>query len=183
MTFLSIVKIGNPVLREKTAPIPLALLKKQEFQIFLDAMVKTMHQAQGVGLAANQVGEGIAAICLECRSNARYPDHPAVPLQVYVNPKIVHYSKAKVEDWEGCLSIPGYRGPVIRSKEVEFEAYDRHGKKVRKKISGFHARIMQHEVDHINGFFYIDRMKNLKNWMHLDEFAQSFGVKIKEEKK
>jgi len=102
------------------------------------------------------------------------------PLEVFINPKIVKYSKEKENDWEGCLSIPGYRGLVPRSKEIMFEALTIEGKRVRETVSGFHARVLQHEVDHINGFFYLDRMKDLKNWLHLDEFNRHIGIVVKD---
>ena len=177
---LEIVKIGHPVLRQKGVSVSTGQLAQEEFQNFLDQMIETMHAAEGVGLAANQVGQGVQAIVLECKRNGRYPDRPEVPLETYVNPKIVHYSPAKEDDWEGCLSIPGYRGKVARSFEVTFEALTREGKFVRKIVNGFHARIIQHEVDHINGMFYMDKMKDLQSWMHLDEFNRFSGLSVTE---
>src|SRR4051794_5152023 len=133
---LELVRIGHPVLRKKTEPVSEKLIKDSKFQTFLNDMVVTMHEAQGVGLAANQVGHDIQAVCLECKSNTRYPDEEDVPLQIYLNPRILEYSEEKEDDWEGCLSIPGYRGLVPRAKEVTFEALTQEGKKVKKKISG-----------------------------------------------
>lgn len=139
-----------------------------------------MHQAEGVGLAANQVGERLQVIVLECESNARYPEKGGIPLQIYLNPRIVKYSREKEEDWEGCLSIPGYRGLVPRAKEVTFEAWNEKEEKVRRSVHGFLARIIQHEVDHLNGFFYVDRMPDLKKWLHLDEFNRILKAAVKD---
>jgi peptide deformylase len=167
---LPIVKIGNAVLKRKCQEISEQKLKDKSFREFLDNMVETMHHEQGVGLAANQVGQGIQAVVLECKANLRYPEAPNFPLEIFINPRIVDASNEMEEDWEGCLSIPGYRGVVPRAAEVTFEAWTRDGKKIKQTVSGFHARVIQHEVDHINGFFYMDRMPDLTTWMHLDEF-------------
>ena len=145
-------------------------------------MVQMMHKAHGVGLAANQVGVNERVLVMECDSNKRYPKVDSVALQTYLNARIVKYSKKLEKGWEGCLSIPGYRGIVPRSKSVTFEAVTPDGKKIHKTIHGFEARIMQHEVDHLNGFFYVDRMPDLKSWTHLDEFNQHFKTKIKDRK-
>lgn len=167
---LPIVKIGHPVLRKKTEAISLSQIKDIRFQTFLRQMVETMHEAQGVGLAANQVGRGINTLVLECdHENERYPDRDSVPLQMWMNARIVKYSKRVTEDWEGCLSIPGYRGLVPRAEEVTFEAVNEKGENLTQTVSGFHARIIQHEVDHLNGLFYVDRMKDLKSWTHVEE--------------
>lgn len=167
---LQIVKIGFPVLRKKTEKIDTAVLPDKKFKQLIKEMIKTMHKMDGVGLAANQVGLDMQLITLECKANSRYPEAHDFPLEVWINPRILKYSAEKEEDWEGCLSIPGYRGVVPRSKWVTFEALTPEGERVEKTVSGFHARVIQHEVDHINGFFYMDRMKDLKRWFHLDEF-------------
>ena len=143
-------------------------------------MVKTMHQAQGVGLAANQVGSDWQVFVLECRFNPRYPGAQDIPLGIYLNPRILKSSKDQEMDWEGCLSIPGYRGLVRRAKEVTFEALTPEGKKVKETVKGFHARVIQHEVDHLCGFFYVDRMPDLKQWFHLEEFSRQKEVEIED---
>lgn len=180
MAVLPITKIGNPVLRKVLEAVSKPALREPKFQAFLKDMVETMHAAEGVGLAANQVDRDLRAIVLECKANRRYPDSEDVPLQIYLNPKIVKYSGEEEEDWEGCLSIPGYRGVVPRAKEVTFEALTQDGKIVRRTVEGFHARIIQHEVDHINGFFYVDRMPDLRSWLHVEEMNKKFGLKIRE---
>ena len=169
---LPIVKIGHPALRRKCKNLDLKILEDRKFKEFMDRMVETMRRADGVGLAANQVAAGVMTVVLECQSNGRYPDKPDFPLEKFINPRILKVSKEKVRDWEGCLSIPGYRGLVPRAAWVEFEAVGMDGRKVRKKVSGFHARVIQHEVDHVNGFFYVDRMADLKTLCHLDEYGR-----------
>lgn len=178
---LQVVKIGNPVLREKTKEISLEMLKDRGFKKIIKAMVSTMHRMQGVGLAANQVGLGIQLIVLECKSNPRYPQAGSFPLEIWMNPRITAYSRDTEEGWEGCLSIPGYRGMVPRSKQVTFAAVNAEGQTIQKTVSGFHARVIQHEVDHINGLFYMDRMpKNLRSWMHLEEFNKLLHTHVQD---
>lgn len=106
---------------------------------------------------------------LECNSNRRYPGRDDFALEVYANVRIVRYSKKIVKDWEGCLSIPGYRGLVPRAESVTFEARTLEGKKVQRTVKGFHARVIQHETDHLNGLLYIDRMPDMRTFTHLDE--------------
>ncbi len=173
MTGLPIVKIGHPALRVVCSQVPPKTMKNPKFIKFLKDMVVTMRAADGVGLAANQVGVALKAVVLECRSNKRYPNRSDFPLEIYINPRIIQYSKQTSNDWEGCLSIPHYRGIVPRARKITFEALNLKGQKVRKTLSGFHARVMQHEVDHIHGRFYVDRMPDLKSWFHLEEFDQT----------
>lgn len=180
MAVLPLAFIGRTVLRKKTEAVEPGRIKAGELKTFVRDMIDTMRKNDGVGLAANQVGRDLRVIVLECDASARYPDKENVPLQVYFNPRIVSYSKEKEEDWEGCLSIPGYRGRVPRSLSVTFEALDEKGEPVQKTVHGFHARIMQHEVDHINGNFYVDRMPDLQTWMHLDELNQHMNKNIRD---
>ena len=179
MLVLNLTKIGNPVLRRKCRRLTQAEIKTRKFRHFLDHMIETMRAAGGVGLAANQIGVSQRAIVLECRANKRYPKGKEFPLAIYINPRILKYSKETVTDWEGCLSIPGYRGLVPRSKKVTFEALMPGGERVVRTVEGFQARVVQHEVDHICGKFYIDRMPDLLSWMHLEEFNKRFHVRIK----
>lgn len=178
----NIVKIGTPILRRKIKDVARKDVGKKKLLTFLRDMAVTMRQAQGVGLAANQVGDARRVFVMECRGNKRYPKVPSFPLQAYLNVRIVKYSKEKVTGWEGCLSIPGYRGLVPRSRWVTFEALTPGGIKVRKTVKGFEARVVQHETDHLNGFFYMDRMKGLKDWTHLEAFNRSFKSSIKDKK-
>ncbi len=179
MATMKIVKIGDAVLRRKCRCLGKADIKAPKFKRFLKSMVQTMRKASGVGIAANQVGVGERVIALECQANKRYPKAGEFPLEIFINPRILKYSKETVMGWEGCLSIPGYRGLVPRSKKVTFEALTPEGERVVRTVEGFHARVIQHEVDHIMGNFYIDRMPDLLSWMHVDEFNKQFHMKIK----
>jgi len=177
---LKIVKIGNPILRRKARPVPAHLFRTPSLRRFIRNMVSTMRRAQGVGLAANQVAQGRRVMVMECRGNRRYPKAASFPLRAYFNIRIVHRSKRKVKGWEGCLSIPGFRGLVPRSQRVTFRAVTPDGSKVEKTVSGFEARVVQHEVDHLNGLFYVDRMDGFKSWTHLEEFNRRLRFKIRD---
>ncbi len=177
-----IVMIGNPVLRDKTRALSRKEAVSSRLKDFVQRMVSTMRQTQGVGLAANQVGDPRRILVMECRGNRRYPNHPNFPLQVYLNARILKRSKSMSSDWEGCLSIPGYRGLVPRSHSLELEAMDLNGKILRKSFKGFEARVIQHEVDHLEGGFYIDRMENFSSLCHLDEFEGKMRKKIPEQR-
>ena len=184
MANLAITKIGRPVLRKKTKTLSAQDLARPEIRRLIQDMVDTMHQAEGVGLAANQVDQGLCLCVMEClQQNSRYPEAPFFALETWINPQIVQMSQEMENGWEGCLSIPGYRGIVPRAKWVVFEALTPDGKAVRKKLEGFHARVLQHEVDHLNGFFYMDRMLSpakaaltpeckLEQWLHLEETGE-----------
>ncbi len=180
---LKIVKIGNPILRGKTSPIPAKRLASLSLKGLIKDMVSTMRHAQGVGLAANQVDQGLRVMVMECRGNKRYPRVASFPLQVYLNPKITHYSTRREKGWEGCLSIPGFRGLVPRSSKITFEALTLEGRKVRRTVSGFEARVVQHEVDHLNGFFYVDRMPDFRSWTHLEEFNRKYRLNIRDRRR
>ena len=171
---LHLTLIGNPVLRKAANEVDREELQEHEFKKLVKEMVHAMHEWEGVGLAANQAGIGMQLCVLECKKNPRYPKVEGFPLEIWINPKIMDYSQDQEEDWEGCLSIPGYQGLVPRSKTVTIEALNTDGEKVRKTISGFHARVIQHEVDHLNGLVYMDRMLDLKQWIHLKEFNKLF---------
>ena len=179
---LNLVKIGNPLLRVKARPVPKARIRGKAFHAFLKKMASAMRRWKGVGLAANQAGKGTRVFVMECRGSGRYPQAPAFPLQAYVNPRIVGYSRKKSADWEGCLSVPGYRGLVPRSERVVLEAVTPQGRKIRRIFRGFEARVVQHEVDHLNGLIYMDRMPGLRNWTHLEEFNRKFKAKVKDRK-
>jgi peptide deformylase len=180
---LPIVKIGTPLLRQKCKAATPALLKSSHLRKILKQMEATMHQANGVGLAANQVNIDLSLLVMESRNSRRYPKASSFPIQFYLNAKIVSASRKMEKGWEGCLSIPGYRGLVPRHTSLTFTALTPEGKKIRKTVKGFEARVIQHEIDHLNGFFYVDRMPNLKEWFHLDGFNAKMGQKVRDAKK
>ncbi len=172
MAALKVARLGNPILRQKSRPVDLAALNDpdSEIQVFIDAMIETMHEEGGVGLAAPQVSRSVQIVVLECADNKRYPGRPPIPLTVLVNPKITHYSEETVMGWESCLSLIDFRGYVPRSREVTVEAHDRNGKKLVIEAKGFLAIVLQHEIDHLNGIVFLDRMQDFTKLAYMEEF-------------
>jgi len=172
MAILKVARLGNPVLRRPARAVPAEIVGKADFQRFIDDMVVTMREYQGVGLAAVQVHESMQVAVLEVADNARYPGKDAVPLSVLVNPEIVPLDDETEDDWEGCLSIPEIRGRVPRYKRLRVTALDRDGHALDFVAEGFHARVIQHEVDHLRGHVYMDRMPDLTTLTYLTELAR-----------
>ena len=172
MTVLKIAKLGNPVLRQVAKPINLHDLAESSMQTFIDDMIETMHHEGGVGLAAPQVNRSIQIVVLEYAENERYPDEISIPLTVLVNPVLSDYSQETKVGWESCLSLVDFRGLVPRSTTVTLDAYDRQGKKIQKTVSGFEAVVFQHELDHLKGFVFLDRMKDLTQLSYQEEFEE-----------
>ena len=142
-------------------------------------MFETMKEYQGVGLAAPQVHEGLRIFVAgfpprHDRDEDEEPDEDGedVPLMAVINPEIEIVSREVVEDWEGCLSIPDIRGKVSRARQIRLRAFDRSGRKVDLPASGFTARVIQHETDHLDGVLFFDRMKNFQSLTFLDEFGR-----------
>lgn len=135
-------------------------------------MIETMRDYDGVGLAADQVHESKQVAVLEVAENRRYPNKPSVPLSILINPKISPLTDALEEDWEGCLSIPDLRGRVPRHKSIRVQAWDRDGNELEFIATDFHARVIQHEWDHLQGKVYLDRMRDFSSLTFLTEFAR-----------
>ena len=172
MSILKVTRLGHPVLRKIAAPVSLREIQSPAFQKLIDDMIETMKEYDGVGLAADQVHESKQIAVLEVAENPRYPDKPKVPLTVLINPKILPMTDEMEEDWEGCLSIPELRGRVPRYKTIRVQAWDRKGKDLEFIAADFHARVIQHEWDHLNGKVYLDRMGDLSTLTFLTELAR-----------
>lgn len=172
MSILKVARLGNPVLRRPARPVPAEMVGHADFQRFIDDMVVTMREYQGVGLAAVQVHESMQVTVLEVADNARYPGKEPVPLSVLINPEIVPLGDETEDDWEGCLSIPEIRGRVPRYKRLRVTALDRDGNALDFIAESFHARVIQHEVDHLRGHVYMDRMPDLRTLTYLTELAR-----------
>jgi len=123
-------------------------------------MFDTMHAANGAGLAAPQIGVNLQVVIFGFKSNARYPDAPQVPETVLINPLLTPLSEEKEEGFEGCLSVPGLRGSVPRYVRLRYEGFDQHGKPISREADNFHARVVQHEVDHLHGILYPSRIED-----------------------
>lgn len=172
MSILKISHLGHPVLRKKTKDLTLAELKSPLIQKLIDDMVETLHEFDGVGLAAPQVHESKSIVIMEYIEEPGRKSRGDMPLTVLVNPVVTPLSDDKQESWEGCLSIPDIRGKVPRHTKVQVKAWDRNGKEITLKATGFHAVIIQHETDHLKGILFIDRMEDMKSLTFLKELAR-----------
>jgi peptide deformylase len=177
MSILKVARLGHPVLRGGARPLTPKEVVAAPIQRLIADMVETMHEYNGVGLAAVQVHQPLQIAVLEVADNPRYPEKPAVPLSVLVNPRIEPLAQSMEEDWEGCLSVPDMRGRVPRYAQLRVRALDHEGREIDFTASGFHARVIQHEFDHLNGKVYLDRMSDLSTLAHLQEYIRYWSEK------
>ena len=169
--------MGHPVLRARARAVDPSAIRTPAFQRLIDDMFETMREYQGVGLAAPQIHESLRLFVAGFASSPEDEEDDEevdrrVPLMALVNPEITPVSPEMVEDWEGCLSIPDIRGKVPRASQIVVQAYDRRGKRIELRASGFTARVIQHETDHLDGVLFFDRMKSLGTLTFLDEFSR-----------
>lgn len=169
---LKVARLGHPVIRTPAVPVDPGQIGTPEFQRLLDDMVETMREYSGVGLAGPQVHVSLQVAVLEVDQHPRYPDMPPVPLTFLINPQLTVLDASMIEDWEGCLSIPEMRGKVPRFKQLRVTALGRKGEALDFVASDFHARVIQHETDHLKGEVYLDRMPNLRSLSHLAEWQR-----------
>ncbi|HJQ85222.1 MAG TPA: peptide deformylase [Candidatus Binatia bacterium] len=172
MAILKVAHLGHPILRQVSEPVPPEGIGAPEIQRLIDDMFETMDDQDGAGLAAPQVHVSRRVVIYGVEENPRYPDAEAVPATVLINPKITPVGAATEEDWEGCLSIPELRGKVPRFTRIRVEAYGRDGRPLRFTADGFHARVVQHECDHLDGKLYVDRMTSMETLSFLPEFQR-----------
>ncbi len=169
---LKVSRLGHPALRKPSVAVPKETIHSADLQRLIDDMIETMHEYDGVGIAAPQVHVNRQIAVIEVEANRRYPGEGPIPLTVLINPKILSASKKQLMDWEGCLSVNDFRGQVPRAEAVEVEAYNRKGEKVKFTAHGFFARVIQHECDHLAGKVFLDRMPDLQTLTHLLEFSR-----------
>jgi peptide deformylase len=183
MAIRKIATLGNPVLREIARELSREELARPEMQRFIDDLVETMHDANGAGLAANQVYEPIQVCAIEIKDNPRYPYKPNYPLTILVNPRVTPTSDETFMNFEGCLSVPNFRGEVPRAVSVRVRAWDREGRDLDFEVKGLTAGTFQHEVDHLNGKVFVDRVidtKTLCTWQDFERYFQrDFVVRAK----
>ena len=172
MSILKVARIGHPVLRKVAQELSAEEISTPLTQGLIEDMIITMKEYDGVGLAAVQVHVSRQIAVLEVADNPRYPNKEKVPLAVLINPQIEALTEETEEDWEGCLSINELRGKVPRYNKIKVVGLDRYGKKLDFVASGFHARVIQHEWDHLQGKVYLDRMKDLSTLTYLTELGR-----------
>jgi len=159
MTVREILKMGDPRLL-RVAP-PVTRFDTPELHTLIADMFDTMAAASGAGLAAPQIGVDLQLVIFGYSSNPRYPDAPPVPETVLINPVITPLGDEMLEGWEGCLSVPGLRGQVPRFARLRYSGFDARGRRIEREADGFHARVVQHECDHLIGRLYPTRMSDL----------------------
>ena len=162
MAVREVLRMGHPVLREKAKPVD--NLATPELRALVEDMKETMASKSGAGLAAPQIGVSQRVVIFGVDHNPRYPDAEPVPFTVLVNPKIVMLTREVEEDWEGCLSVPGMRGVVPRYTKLRYTGFDEDGNPIDRVAEGFHARVVQHECDHLDGILYPQRMTDMSRF-------------------
>lgn len=157
-----VLRMGHPVLREKAKPVEKT--GTPELRALVADMKETMAAKNGAGLAAPQIGVSQRVVIFGVQKNPRYPDADEVPFTVLVNPKLVMLTREVESDWEGCLSVPGMRGVVPRYTKLRYTGTDEEGNPIDRVAEGFHARVVQHECDHLDGILYPQRMSDMSTF-------------------
>ena len=167
MTVRKILRMGDPVLRQIAAPIE--TFDTPELHELIADMFETMEDSDGAGLAAIQIGELVRVVVFGVEENPRYPDAPGVPTTVLINPIITPLSDAIDDGWEGCLSVPGMRGVVPRYTQIRYTGFDQFGNPIEREAEDFHARVVQHECDHLDGILYPERIEDMRLFGYVEE--------------
>ncbi len=162
--------MGHPILRAKAHALSPSDVRTPELQRLIDDMIETMVEYHGVGLAAPQIHEGLRLFVADLGS--RDEGEPESEPLAIINPEITVVGSDAVEDWEGCLSIPDIRGRVPRAREIMVKALDREGGRIELRVQNFKARVVQHEIDHLDGILFFDRMKGFDSLTFLDEYSR-----------
>lgn len=163
-----ILKMGDPRLLRVAPPVPDAMVGSAELDGLIADMFDTMHDAGGVGLAAPQIGVDLQLVIFGFEHSERYPDAPAVPQTILLNPVITPLSQDMEAGWEGCLSVPGLRGAVSRYTLIRYQGIDPRGEPIDRRAEGFHARVVQHECDHLIGRLYPSRITDFSKFGYTD---------------
>lgn len=166
MAVKTILRMGDPRLLDKAKPV--TEINDSFIRCLIQDMFDTMESAGGVGLAAPQIGVGLQVVIFGFEKSERYPDAPPVPQTILINPVITSLAKDEELGWEGCLSVPGLRGEVPRFKQICYRGIDETGRKIDRTVDGFHARVVQHECDHLIGNLYPMRMRDMSRFGYSD---------------
>jgi peptide deformylase len=162
MAIREVLRMGDPRLLKVSAPID--DFRSPGLRDLLVDMRDTMRALDGAGIAAPQIGVSLQVVIFGLEHNPRYPDAEPVPQTVLINPRLELLGDEIEDGWEGCLSVPGMRGLVPRSRRLRYSGFDEHGQPIDRTVSDFHARVVQHEVDHLNGVLYPMRIRDLRNF-------------------
>jgi peptide deformylase len=174
MTVRSVLRMGHPLLRQRAAEV--GQVDAADLRELLQDMRDTMAALQGAGLAAPQIGVSLRVVIFGFEGNERYPDAPPVPYTELINPVLTPLSEDIEEDWEGCLSVPGMRGLVPRYAHLRYTGFGPDGQGIDRTVEGFHARVVQHEVDHLDGILYPQRIRDLRHFGFSEELFPGESV-------
>jgi peptide deformylase len=166
MAIRPVLRMGDPLLLQKAAHVE--VFDTAELHALIQDMEDTMAHMNGAGIAAPQIGESLRVVIFGVGANPRYPDAEQVPYTVLINPVLTPLGENIEDGWEGCLSVPGMRGIVPRYARLHYTGFDQYGKPIDRLVSGFHARVVQHECDHLDGILYPMRIKDLTTFGYTD---------------
>ncbi len=169
MALRPVLKMGHPLLRQVAAPV--SELATPELRALVADMDETMRALNGAGIAAPQIGVSLRVVIFELKDNPRYPHIAPVPYTVLVNPELTPLGPEEEEGWEGCLSVPGMRGLVPRYRRLRYRGLSPEGTPIDRTVEGFHARVVQHEVDHLDGILFPQRIRDLRAFGFEDALA------------
>ena len=178
----NIAQIGHPILRNKTKEIPINDIKSDNTQKIIEKMIKTMRNHNGAGLAANQIYEPIRICIIEVLDNPRYKHLNTIPLKVLINPKvIIKKDTATFNSYEGCLSVPNLRGKVRRYNSINVTYYTMDAKKVTENIKGLESIVYQHEIDHLDGYLFTDKVEDNSTLVTYENYQKYYEEEYKKE--
>ena len=178
----NIAQIGHPILRNKTKDIPINEIKSQNTQKIIEKMIKTMRKHNGAGLAANQIYEPIRICVIEVLDNPRYKHLNSIPLKVLINPKvIIKKDTATFNSYEGCLSVPNLRGKVKRYNTINVTYYTMDAKKITENIKGLESIVYQHEIDHLDGYLFTDKVEDNSTLVTYENYQKYYEEEYKKE--
>ncbi len=178
----NIAQIGHPILRNKTKDIPINEIKSENTQKIIEKMIKTMRKHNGAGLAANQIYEPKRICIIEVLENPRYKHLNTIPLKVLINPKvIIKKDTATFNSYEGCLSVPNLRGKVKRYNTINVTYYNMDAKKITEDIKGLESIVYQHEIDHLHGFLFTDKVEDNSTLVTYENYQKYYEEEYKKE--
>lgn len=171
MAVRTVIRMGDPLLLQVAAPV--SRFNTPALNALVEDLLDTMKQQDGAGLAAPQIGVSQRVVVFGIAANPRYPDEEEIPTTVLVNPLIEPLSDCVAEGWEGCLSVPGLRGLVTRFTHIRYSGFDQYGERIEREVRDFHARVVQHECDHLDGILYPQRMHNMRAFGFEETLAEA----------
>jgi len=170
MAVKQVLRMGHPFLQQVSKPVK--EFNTPQLHTLIQDMFDTMDAYEGVGLAAPQIGIDLRVVVFGINQNKRYPDADSIPMTVLINPVLRAIGDDATLGWEGCLSVPGLRGEVSRAHQLHYSGFDAQGNRFERQVRDFHARVVQHEVDHLDGILYPSKIQNMNNFGFSEEISE-----------